>query len=266
MKLFQVDAFADRPFAGNPAGVCILSEGRPDSWMLNVAREMNLSETAFVMRQNDSYGLRWFTPKIEVPLCGHATLASAHILWEEGIQASDISIRFHTKSGMLRARRAGGRVEMDFPARHVEPVGPNNGINRSLQVTPLRTFNGTYAAKGDLFLLEVESEDVLKRIAPDYLRLQSTDAIGVIVTCRSSKLKYDFISRFFAPAAGVNEDPVTGVAHCYLAPYWGTKLGKKEMVGYQASDRSGVVYCLWEDERVWLGGAATTVFKAELLA
>jgi PhzF family phenazine biosynthesis protein len=266
MKLFQVDAFADRPFAGNPAGVCILSESRPDSWMLNVAREMNLSETAFVTRQSDSYGLRWFTPKIEVPLCGHATLASAHILWEERIQARDTSIRFHTKSGMLQARQAGRRVEMDFPARPVEPVGPNNGINRSLQVTPLRTFNGTYAAKGDLFLLEVESEDVLKIIAPDYPRLQSTAAIAVIVTCRSSRPEYDFVSRFFAPAAGVNEDPVTGAAHCYLAPYWGTKLGKKEMVGYQASDRSGVVYCLWEDDRVWLGGAATTVFKAELLA
>ena len=192
MKLFQVDAFADRPFAGNPAGVCILSEGRPDSWMLNVAREMNLSETAFVTRQNDSYALRWFTPKIEVPLCGHATLASAHILWEERIQASGTSIRFHTKSGMLQARQAGRRVEMDFPAWPVEPIGPNNGINRSLQVTPLRTFNGTYAAKGDLFLLEVESEDVLKRIAPDYPRLQSTAAIAVIVTCRSSRPEYVF--------------------------------------------------------------------------
>ena len=266
MKLFQVDAFADKPFAGNPAGVCILSDTRPDGWMLSVAREMNLSETAFVTRQRDAYGLRWFTPKTEVPLCGHATLASAHILWEEKLEAEGTTIRFQTKSGTLQARQAGKRVEMDFPARRVEPVNGNNDINESLQVSPLRTYNGTYATDGDLFLLEVESEDIVRRIAPDYQRLLSTAALAVIVTSRSSSSEYDFVSRFFAPAAGVNEDPVTGSAHCYLTPYWGTKFGKKEMVGYQASQRSGIVYCKWTDDRVWIGGKAITMFKAELLA
>jgi PhzF family phenazine biosynthesis protein len=266
MKLFQVDAFADRPFAGNPAGVCVLSDKRPDSWMLNVAREMNLSETAFLLRERDGYSLRWFTPKTEVSLCGHATLASAHILWEEKLEAEDTTLRFHTKSGTLQARKAGGRVEMDFPARMVESADDNSEINESLQVSPVSVYTGKYITNGDLFLLEVESEDIVRRIAPDYQRLLSTNALGVIVTSRSSDPKYDFVSRFFAPAVGINEDPVTGVAHCYLTPYWGTRLGKKEMVGYQVSERSGIIHCTWENERVWLGGNATTVFKAELLA
>jgi PhzF family phenazine biosynthesis protein len=264
MKIFQVDAFADRAFAGNPAGVCLLPDRRPDGWMLNVAREMNLSETAFLLKQPEGYSLRWFTSATEVSLCGHATLATAHILWEEKLETEDTVIRFNTKSGVLQARKADGLIEMDFPARPVEPAKNNEELNGSLHVSPI--FTGKYTTNGDLYLLEVESENTVKRIAPDYPKLLASAARVVIVTSRSSDPRYDFVSRFFAPAVGINEDPVTGSAHCYLTPYWGTKLGKRKMIGYQASKRSGVIHCTWTDDRVWLGGTAVTVLKAELLA
>jgi len=264
MKLFQVDAFTDRPFTGNPAGVCILPETRPDSWMLGVAREMNLSETAFLLPRGNDYDLRWFTPETEVSLCGHATLASAHILWEEKVEAAHTTIRFNTKSGVLLARRSGGLIELDFPARPIEATKDIGDISGSLQVSPV--FTGRHAANGDVYLLEIESDDIVRKIAPDYQKLGASTARAVIVTSRSSDPQYDFVSRFFAPAIGINEDPVTGLAHCYLTPYWGAKLGKKQMVGFQASRRSGVVRCTWANDRVQLGGNAITVFKAELLA
>jgi len=265
MNLFQVDAFTDQPFKGNPAGVCLLGMPKPESWMLSVAREMNLSETAFLFPQGKtSYNLRWFTPATEVSLCGHATLASAHVIWEEKLLPSTEMVTFMTKSGDLSARRAGDAIEMSFPARQVQPAAHNEELNRSLRTAPI--FTGRYAApKGDLYLLEVDSEASLRAIAPDYQQLASTPARAVILTSRSSDSRYDFVSRYFAPAVGINEDPVTGSAHCYLAPYWGEKLGKKQLTGYQASERTGIVQCRWAEDRVWLGGRAVTVFKADLL-
>ncbi len=264
MQVFQVDAFTDTPFAGNPAGVCLLPEAKPDSWMLHLAREMNLSETAFLLRQNEGCSLRWFTPTTEVALCGHATLASAHILWEEKLLAETETIAFQTKSGILRARKAGKVIEMDFPARNVQSIKNNEELNQALQVRPV--FTGKYpTADGDLYLLDVESDETIRSIVPDYQRLLISTARAVIVTGASSDSTYDFVSRFFAPAVGINEDPVTGSAHCYLTPYWGAKLRKNEMIGYQASERGGIVKCKWVGDRVWLGGSAVTVFRAELL-
>jgi PhzF family phenazine biosynthesis protein len=265
MRLYQVDAFTQTAFAGNPAGVCLLPDQRPDEWMLNLAREMNLSETAFLLPQGAGYSLRWFTPKTEVSLCGHATLASAHILWEERLVPESESIQFYTKSGTLPVRRTAGLIEMDFPARKVVPTDDNVQINHALGVAP--TFTGRYVApNGDLYLLRVASDDIVKRIAPDFQELLATSARVVIVTSTSSDPTYDFVSRFFAPAIGINEDPVTGSAHCYLAPYWGAILQKTEMVAYQASGRTGVIRCTCMGERVWIGGNAKTIFRAELFA
>ncbi|HET6486199.1 MAG TPA: PhzF family phenazine biosynthesis protein, partial [Spirochaetia bacterium] len=241
-ELYQVDAFTDTPFKGNPAGVCLLSHQRPDDWMMGLAAEMNLSETAFVREQSDGYGLRWFTPKTEVSLCGHATLASAHVLWEEGIVASGTEIRFQTLSGTLPAHQDGKLIELDFPTKEVEPAPTLPDLNKALGVTP--TFTGAYEReKGSTYLLEVGSEEAVRAIEPDYARLVATGGRTVIVTARSSDGDFDFVSRFFAPVVGINEDPVTGSAHCYLAPYWGRKLGKRDMIGHQVSARSGVVRC-----------------------
>jgi PhzF family phenazine biosynthesis protein len=265
MKLYQVDAFTDQAFAGNPAGVCLLPDRQPDRWMLNLAREMNLSETAFLLAQNDGYSLRWFTPKTEVSLCGHATLASAHVLWQERLVPEGEPIKFFTASGTLLVRSTAGLIEMDFPARPVVPSDDNIQINEALGVAPM--FTGRYPrAKGDVYLLRVASAEVVKQIAPDFQALLGTSARTVIVTSTSPDPSFDFVSRFFAPAVGINEDPVTGSAHCYLAPYWGEILQKNEMVGYQASERTGIVRCNWVGERVWIGGKAITIFKAELVA
>lgn len=264
MKLFQVDAFAEEPFTGNPAGVCLLDEAKPESWMLLVAREMNLSEIAFLIPQGTSYNLRWFTPKTEVSLCGHATLASAHVIWEEKLIANTETIAFMTKSGVLHARRDGDNIEMDFPSRQVLPVQHNHELNQALKIAP--TFTGKYSVPdGDLYLLEVDSDQSVKAIVPNYQQLLSSRARAVIVTSPSSDSRYDFVSRFFAPAVGIDEDPVTGSAHCYLTPYWGSRLGKKELLGYQASERTGIIKCKWAGDRVSLGGKAVTVFRAELL-
>ncbi len=265
MRLYQVDAFTDTPFTGNPAGVCLLTGQQPDRWMLDVAREMNLSETAFLLPEGSGYNLRWFTPKTEVSLCGHATLASAHILWEEQLVSPADPIQFSTRSGTIAARRSAGLIEMDFPARRVVPSHENRQISQALGVTPI--FTGTYAvAKGDLYLLRLDGADAVKRITPDFPALLASSARAVVVTAASSDPACDFVSRYFAPAVGINEDPVTGSAHAYLAPYWGEILHKKEMVGYQASERPGIVRCAWMGERVWIGGKARTIFRAELVA
>lgn len=264
IKLFQVDAFTDTLFKGNPAGVCILEKMESDQWMLLLAREMNLSETAFLVRQDNDFYLKWFTPKKEVLLCGHATLASAHVLWEEKIVSYQDNITFLTKSGKLSARKDHQIIRMDFPSRIVMNTDQNEKLNQFLKVKPLYT--GKYGTNsGDIFLLEVESDEIVKNLKPDFQGLLSTQVRSVIVTSKSSDPKYDFVSRYFAPAVGVNEDPVTGSAHCCLAPYWGEKLGKKGMVGYQASERSGIVLCTWNNDRVILGGTAVTVFKIRVL-
>jgi PhzF family phenazine biosynthesis protein len=260
IPLYQVDAFTSQPFRGNPAGVCLLSEAKPDQWMQAVAQEMNLSETAFLLPENDGYRLRWFTPAVEVDLCGHATLASAHILWETGMLTGDQPARFFTRSGYLGARQNNDWIELDFPAKLVEPCPPSPELAEILGVKPI------YMGKNQFdYLVEVENAEIVRQTRPDFARLKEIDVRGVIVTSRSDTAEYDFISRFFAPRVGVNEDPVTGSAHSCLGPYWGEKLGKPVMNAYQASARAGVVRVRLEGDRVLLGGQAVTIFKAELV-
>jgi PhzF family phenazine biosynthesis protein len=261
LQIYQVDAFADEPFAGNPAAVCILPDARDDAWMQNVAREMNLSETAFLRGQEDGFRLRWFTPAVEVDLCGHATLASAHILWETGTLPPDEGARFHTRSGLLTAARQGDLIEMDFPATPDEPVDAPPDLIEALDVAP------TYVGQNPFdYLVEVDSEEVVRRLSPDYRLLKALGVRGVMVTSRADSAGFDFVSRFFAPGAGIDEDPVTGSAHCCLGPYWGRRLGKDEFTAYQASARGGVVHVRLEGERVILGGRAVTVLRGELVA
>ncbi len=262
--IYQVDSFTNVPFAGNPAGVCILPEPRDDEWMQNVAKEMNLSETAFLVKQDEgyhSYSLRWFTPAAEVDLCGHATLASAHILWETGTLAAGQQARFHTRSGLLTAdKRAAGWIEMDFPSKPEEPADAPAGLAEALGVEPVYVGQSQF----DL-LVEVESEEVVRAMHPNITLLEKIPARGVIVTSLASSGSFDFVSRFFAPRVGVNEDPVTGSAHCCLSPFWSKRLGRNELVGYQASPRGGVVRVQLDSDRVHLGGQAVTVLKCELL-
>jgi PhzF family phenazine biosynthesis protein len=259
-RITQVDAFADRPFAGNPAAVCVLEEPRDDSWMQAMALEMNLSETAFLVKEGDSYRLRWFTPIVEVDLCGHATLASAHVLWEDGHLAPDAPARFLTRSGPLSATKEAGWITLDFPAtlseREVDP-GP---IARALGV-PVKA---AWANRFDV-LAEVESEALVRSLEPDFGLVAAIPARGLIVTSLADSPGFDFVSRFFGPQSGVPEDPVTGSAHCFLGPYWGVKLGRLEMVGYQASSRGGVVRVRLQGDRVLLGGQAVTVLRGELV-
>jgi PhzF family phenazine biosynthesis protein len=259
-RILQVDAFADRPFAGNPAAVCLTPGPRDDGWMRDVAREMNLSETAFLHEEGDGHRLRWFTPRVEVDLCGHATLASAHVLWEEGLLDTGSQARFHTKSGLLTAKREGDWIELDFPSTPEKPATPPPGLVEALGVEP------THVGKSRLhFLLEVESEDVVRNLTPDFSSLAGVAEHGVIVTSRAATRGYDFVSRFFAPALGVDEDPVTGSAHCCLGPYWADRLGKSELVAYQASARGGTVRVKVDGDRVYLGGKAVTVLRGVLL-
>jgi len=259
IPLYHVDAFTDHPFAGNPAAVCLLPSWPADAWLQGVAREMNLSETAFLVKQPDHFELRWFTPTVEVALCGHATLASAHVLWQEG-HATGTEIRFSTKSGLLRALQ-GNDIELDFPAKPEEPAEPPAGLLTALGVT------AKYVGRNQFdYLIEVDSEATLRGISPDFQHLASVPVRGIIVTSRSSEPRFDFGSRFFAPASGVDEDPVTGSAHCCLGPFWSKRLGKTELLAYQASARGGVVKVRVTKDRAFLGGQAVTVARGELLA
>ena len=259
-EIFQVDAFTDKPFAGNPAAVCILPEAAAEDWMQHLANEMNLSETAFLVRQEDGFNLRWFTPAVEVELCGHATLASAHILWEQGFLSSDRQARFFTRSGLLSAVRKDQWIELDFPAEPEMQTEMPEALSKAFGVSV------RYVGKNRFdFLIELESAQAVRKMVPDFTLLSSIAGRGFMVTSRSDSSQYDFISRFFAPAAGVNEDPVTGSAHCCLGPYWAKKLGRKELVGYQASARGGVVKVRVGDDRVYLGGQAVTVMRGTML-
>ncbi len=260
VTIYQVDSFTAEPFTGNPAGVCILGAAKDERWMQNVAREMNLSETAFLVPRVDGFDLRWFTPVVEVELCGHATLASAHILWETGVLPASEQARFHTRSGLLTAERKGDEIELDFPATPAEPAAPPPGLVEALRVAPDFIGRSTYD-----YLVEVSSEEDVRRLQPDFTRLRVLAIRGVIVTSVATTQGFDFVSRFFAPAAGVDEDPVTGSAHCCLGPFWSTRLGKGELVAYQASARGGVVRVRMAGERVRLGGQAVTVIRGELI-
>lgn len=228
--------------------------------MQSVAAEMNLSETAFLLRRDDGFSLRWFTPAVEVALCGHATLASAHALWEEAILPAGEIANFHTKSGVLTAARAGDQIELDFPATHEQRDDPPPALLEALGIS-----DAVYIGRNKFdYLVEVESEEIVRRLDPDHARLRTVQVRGVIVTSRASTSEFDFVSRFFAPGSGIDEDPVTGSAHCCLTPYWSARLGKREMTAYQASRRGGVVRVRLEGDRVKLGGRAVTVLRGEL--
>jgi PhzF family phenazine biosynthesis protein len=260
IPLFHVDAFADRPFSGNPAAVCLLPVERAGRWMQQVAAEMNLSETAFLLRKADGYRLRWFTPTAEVDLCGHATLASAHVLWQEGLAPAGEPIHFATRSGMLAATRSGDGIELDFPQEPAQQAAAPPELTAGLGV-PL-----VYAGRNRFdFLVEVDSEAALRALAPDFRLLRRVPVRGIIATSNSADPRFDFVSRAFFPRIGVNEDPVCGSAHCCLGPYWAKRLGKDALVAYQASARGGVVQVRLAGGRAFLGGRAVIVARGSLL-
>ncbi|MGD8719495.1 MAG: PhzF family phenazine biosynthesis protein [Candidatus Zixiibacteriota bacterium] len=261
IPVFQVDAFTEEPFAGNPAAVCPLDGPADEAWMQHVGREMNLSETAFLYPVEDGYNLRWFTPAVEVDLCGHATLATAHILFTEGYLPEDREARFHTKSGLLTAKRNGEWIELDFPGTAPEKAEVPPGLLEALGVTEASYVGRT---RFDYFV-EAACEDVVRSIEPDPRRLRELNVRGVMVTAAGGAGEFDFVSRFFAPGAGIDEDPVTGSAHCALGPHWGAKLGKDEMLAFQASARGGVVRVTLAGDRVKLGGKAVTVLRGNLI-
>lgn len=260
-SIVVVDAFTDRPFAGNPAAVCLLAKPADEAWMRDVAREMNLSETAFLTPDADGYRLRWFTPAVEVALCGHATVASAHVLFESGALAPSRTARFLTKSGLLTARRRDEWIELDFPAKPETATEAPPELLRALG-----TGGPSYVGIGEFdCLVELATEAEVRALQPDMGLLGALPYRGVIVTARAATPGYDFVSRFFAPTVGVPEDPVTGSAHCCLGPYWKRKLGKDDFVAYQASARGGVIRVGVRGDRVLLGGQAVTVWRGELL-
>jgi PhzF family phenazine biosynthesis protein len=259
IRIVQVDAFTAQPFAGNPAAVCVLSAPADEQWMKDIAREMNLSETAFLHPENEGYRLRWLTPAVEVDLCGHATLASAHVLWEDGHLPPDENARFHTRSGLITCERLHNWIEMDFPAKLEQPTEPPPQLAQALGVKPI------YVGKNQFdYLVEVEDEKTLRALQPNHHLLRQIPVRGVIATAKGTD--YDFVSRYFAPGSGIDEDPVTGSAHTALAPFWGKRLGKTEMVGYQASARGGVVKVRLAGDRVIISGQAVIVMHGELLA
>ncbi len=258
--LFQVDAFTGRPFAGNPAAVTILDRDMPSAWMQAVGREMNLSETAFLKKRGDEgWDLRWFTPTIEVDLCGHATLASAHVLWEQGYLPPDETARFQTRSGILTARREDGWIVLDFPADPVAAIDAPADLTEGLGVTPLFTGRSRFD-----YLVELPDEPAVKAVLPDFRRLAALQTRGVIITAGAAG-EGDFVSRFFAPASGIDEDPATGSAHCALAVFWAERLRRTHLVGRQVSARGGTVRVSVEGDRVALSGQAVTVMCGTLL-
>lgn len=259
-----VDAFTETPFRGNPAGVCLTQHPVPDDRMQRIASEMHLSETAFVDPNPDGgFFLRWFTPQCEVELCGHATLASAHLLWEEGVVAPEQEIRFHTRSGVLTCRHENGLIRMDFPEESGVPASTPRKLDRMLGVS---TNFEAVERNRFAFLIQLDHEKEVRDLQPDFRRLAYLGVHGLIVTAPSSRSDCDFVSRYFAPAVGIDEDPVTGSAHCFLGPFWAERLGKTKLMGYQASKRGGMVAVeVPGNGRVLLGGRAVTVMKGQLL-
>tara|TARA_A100001037_G_scaffold300757_1_gene328910 strand:- start:194 stop:1000 length:807 start_codon:yes stop_codon:yes gene_type:complete len=256
----QVDAFTSERFGGNPAAICLLAEPAPDAWMQALAREMNLSETAFLVPRPDGFDLRWFTPNVEVALCGHATLASAHVLWEDAHLKVDETARFHTQSGVLMARKVDDWIELDFPAEPARSVEAPAGLAAALGVEPRWVGQNRFD-----YLVELASETDVRAVAPDFGALKAQQVRGVMVTSQSGAAGIDFVSRFFAPGTGIDEDPVTGSAHCCLGPFWSERLGTRHLVARQLSERGGLVRVDVDGERVRLAGQATTVFRAELV-
>jgi PhzF family phenazine biosynthesis protein len=257
--LIQVDAFTSKPFAGNPAAICLLDGPADEAWMQDLAQEMNLSETAYVYPLEEGFNLRWFTPAAEVDLCGHATLAAAHVLWETNRLPETSPARFHTKSGLLTCTKSGAWIEMDFPASPVTGASPPGELIDALGLSP------RFAGRTPFdWFIEADSEAALRALAPDFPLLATVETRGVIVTARAEDTTLDFVSRFFAPVLGVDEDPVTGSAHCALAPFWAKRLHKNELSARQVSARGGEVRCRVEGERVVLAGQAVTVMRGEV--
>jgi PhzF family phenazine biosynthesis protein len=259
MTIYQVDAFTDRVFSGNPAGVCILESWKDERWMQNMAREINLSETAFLVKMKDCFGLRWFTPAKEVDLCGHATLASAHILWETGILDKSDTARFDTRSGILTAGWLDGLITLNFPKKEEKKADIPDDLTAGLGVPIL------YCGDNKMdYLVLLESEEIVRSLKPDLSILKRINNRGVLVTAQAKGKEYDFVSRLFAPAFGIDEDPVTGSTHCCLGPFWQKRLGKSDLSAYQASERGGHLWIKVKEESVDITGKAVTVFKAEI--
>jgi PhzF family phenazine biosynthesis protein len=263
ITLWQIDAFCSEPFAGNPAAVCLLDKPREDSWLQAVAAEMNLSETAFLQKREtddtNAYNLRWFTPVTEVDLCGHATLASAHALWQENHSANQTALRFYTKSGWLTAIRHPHGIQLDFPSDVVRPIIAPQGLAESLGAEPKSVSEGKFD-----YLIELDSADTLRTLKPNFQGLLALGKRGCIVTAASDSAEFDFVSRFFAPAVGIHEDPVTGSAHCALGPFWRERLGRQELIAFQASPRGGKLQVRVEEDRVHITGQAVTIFQGDL--
>ncbi|MEO1093324.1 MAG: PhzF family phenazine biosynthesis protein [Cyanobacteria bacterium J06638_28] len=265
VNILQVDAFTDQPFGGNPAAVCVLAEAADAHWMQAVAAEMNLSETAYLYPIDDGYQLRWFTPAAEVDLCGHATLASAHVLWSEGHLAADQEARFHTRSGLLTATQSARWITLNFPGQPVAAVPAPPELLQALPgAKPIYVGHGDSAEAN--FLVELESEAQVRSLQPDFAKLKTLSAMGLIVTASAADPTYDFVSRYFAPAVGIDEDPVTGSAHCTLALHWQTKLDKSVFLARQVSAREGILKVECRGDRVLISGQAVTVLRGSLLA
>lgn len=256
LPFYQVDAFTDRLFGGNPAGVCPLDKWLPDDTMQKIAMENNVSETAFFVRNNNGFHIRWFTPTVEVNLCGHATLASAHVIFNH-LGYNDEKVVFESKSGTLKVRREGEMLVLDFPANMPARTALPDDFVKALNITPIQCFRG----KED-YLLLYKSQQEIEALYPDFRYLEKVDARAVIVTAPAEKA--DFVSRFFAPRVGVDEDPVTGSAHTVLIPFWAEKLGKTEMKALQLSRRGGTLFCRLRGDRVDIGGKAVTFLKGEI--
>jgi len=252
---YHVDAFTSTPFAGNPAGVCVLETWPPDETMLGIAAENNLSETAFLVEGEGHYDLRWFTPVTEVDLCGHATLASAHVVFTQLGHTSPV-VRFESKSGTLRVAREEQILVLDFPARPGERCDAPAALVEGLGREPVET----YRARDYMAVFGTQAE--IEALAPDMALLKEVVSLGVIATAPGDEV--DFVSRFFAPTVGIPEDPVTGSAHCTLIPYWSARLGKQVLHARQVSARGGELYCQDAGERVRIGGRAVTYLTGEI--
>jgi PhzF family phenazine biosynthesis protein len=260
IPFWQIDAFSDRPFGGNPAAVCWLEQPADELWMQQVAAEMNLAETAFVRRLSEGFELRWFTPTIEVDLCGHATLASAHALWTSGLVPAGKPIPFHTRSGVLTCTQTDNWIELDFPATPAKSIHLPMGLAEALGAAPREVLQSKFD-----FVAVFDAPSVLRRLRPDFRALATFAVRGVIATTHSDDGRFDFLARFFGPASGIDEDPATGSAYCSLAPYWSPLLAKQQLTAYQASARGGIIRCRVNEDRVILAGNATTVCRGELL-